>query len=78
MAEPPAWRYQKIIKPMFDLQPEQLILRGRVLTCVGDEVIEDGFVEIEGGKIVAVGRGRRPGRPRGPGGQHRRHDPARV
>ena len=55
MPEPPAWRYQKIIKPMFDLPAEHVILRGRVLTCVGDEVIEDGFVELEGGKIVAVG-----------------------
>jgi imidazolonepropionase-like amidohydrolase len=56
MPEPPAWRYQKIIKPMFDLPVEHRILAGRVLTCAGDEVIEDGFVEIEGGKIVAVGR----------------------
>ena len=55
MPEPPAWRYQKIIKPMFDLPAEHVMLRGRVLTCVGDEVIEDGFVEMEGGKIVAVG-----------------------
>ena len=55
MAEPPAWRYQKIIKPMFDQQPEHTLLRGRVLTCAGDEVIEDGFVELEGGKITAVG-----------------------
>ena len=28
MAEPPAWRYQKIIKPMFDQQPEHMLLRG--------------------------------------------------
>ena len=56
MPEPPAWRYQKIIKPMFDLPVEHRILTGRVLTCVGDEVIEDGFVEIEKGKIAAVGR----------------------
>lgn len=55
MAEPPAWQYQKLIKPMFDLQPEHMILRGYVLTCVGDEVFEDGFVEFEGGKITAVG-----------------------
>ena len=55
MPEPPAWRYQKMIKPMFDLPTEQPLLRGRVLTCVGDEVIEDGFVELEDGKIVAVG-----------------------
>lgn len=56
MAEPPAWRYQKILKPMFDPPKADLILTGRVLTCVGDEVIEDGFVEFRNGKIVAVGR----------------------
>ncbi len=28
MPEPPAWRYQKIIKPMFDAQPEHVVLRG--------------------------------------------------
>lgn len=56
MPEPPAWRYQKIIKPLFEYPSDHRILCGRVLTCVGDEVIEDGFVEIEGGKIAAVGR----------------------
>jgi imidazolonepropionase-like amidohydrolase len=55
MPEPAAWRYQKILKPMVDLPKEERILRGRVLTCVGDEVIEDGFVEMRDGKIVAVG-----------------------
>jgi len=55
MPEPPAWRYQKIIKPMFDLPQESTILRGRVLTSVGDERIEDGFVAIEAGTITAVG-----------------------
>ena len=55
MPEPPAWRYQKIIKPMFDLPQETTLLRGRVLTCVGDEAIEDGFVEIADGRIRAVG-----------------------
>jgi imidazolonepropionase-like amidohydrolase len=56
MPEQPAWRFQKLIKPLFDLPPQHLILAGRVLTCVGDEVIEDGFVEIEGDRIKAVGR----------------------
>lgn len=56
MPEPAAWRYQKIIRPLFDPPAEQGILLGRVLTCVGDEVIEEGFVEIQGGKIIAVGR----------------------
>lgn len=56
MPEPAAWRYQKIIKPMFDLPAPHRVLRGgRVLTCVGDEVIENGFVEIQDGKIKVVG-----------------------
>ena len=55
MPEPTAWRYQKITKPMFDLPREHVILRGRVLTAVGDEVIEDGYVEFDAGKILAVG-----------------------
>ncbi|RPJ01469.1 MAG: amidohydrolase family protein [Chloroflexi bacterium] len=56
MPEPPAWRYQKIIKPIFDIPaPHRVFKGGRVLTCVGDQVIENGFVEIESGKIKAVG-----------------------
>lgn len=57
MPEPPAWRYQKVLQPMFDLPAAHRILRGgRVLTCVGDEIIENGFVELKNGKIAAVGR----------------------
>jgi imidazolonepropionase-like amidohydrolase len=56
MPEPPAWKFQKIIKPMFDVPTGHTVLKGRVLTCVGTEVIENGFVEIEGNKIKAVGR----------------------
>lgn len=56
MPEPPAWRFQKIIKPMFDIPTSHVVLKGRVLTCVGSEVIENGFVEIDGNKIKAVGR----------------------
>jgi imidazolonepropionase-like amidohydrolase len=40
---------------MFEYEPGHLLLRGQVLTCVGDEVIEDGIVEIEGATIKAVG-----------------------
>ncbi len=54
MPEPAAWRYQKITKPMFDLPTPPLVLTGRVLTMAGD-VVEDGFVEINAGKITAVG-----------------------
>src|SRR5206468_4119761 len=38
-----------------DLPKEHRIYKGRVLTCVGDEVIENGFVETDAGKIMAVG-----------------------
>ena len=54
MPEPAAWRYQKITKPMFDLPQPHLVLTGRVLTMAGP-LIEEGFVEIRAGKIVAVG-----------------------
>lgn len=54
MPEPAAWRYQKITKPMFDLPLPHLVLTGRVLTMAGP-VIENGFVELKAGKIVAVG-----------------------
>jgi len=63
MPEPAAWRYQKLIKPMFDQPREQVILKGRVLTCRGDEVIERGFVEIDGATIKAVGRSADLGTP---------------
>ncbi len=55
MPEPAAWRYQKIIKPMVDIATEHKIFVGRVITSHGDEVIENGFVEIDAGKITAVG-----------------------
>ena len=52
MPEPAAWRYQKIIRPMFDLPVvRRVFVNARVLTMVGDQVIESGFVEIEYGKI---------------------------
>jgi imidazolonepropionase-like amidohydrolase len=56
MPEAPAWKFQKIIKPMFDLPRGHVILSGRVLTCRGDEAIEDGFVEFDRGTITAVGK----------------------
>ena len=56
MPEPAAWRYEKKLRPMFGTEQPDVILTGRVLTCDGDEVYEDGFVEIGEGKIVAVGR----------------------
>jgi imidazolonepropionase-like amidohydrolase len=56
MPEPPAWHYQKITQPMFENPVMNVALvNAHILTCVGDEVIENGFVQIEDGKIVAVG-----------------------
>lgn len=55
MPEPAAWKYQKIIKPMIDPPAFEGLLRGRVITCVGDEVLEDGFVEVRDGKLARVG-----------------------
>jgi imidazolonepropionase-like amidohydrolase len=56
MPEQAPWRFQKITKPMFDIPTGHVLLIGRVITSVGNEVIEDGFVEIEGKTIKAVGR----------------------
>ncbi len=56
MPEQAPWRFQKITKPMFDIPTGHVLLIGRVITCVGNEVIEDGFVEIEGKTIKAVGK----------------------
>ncbi len=56
MPEPAAWRYQKIIRPLFDMPVvRRVFVNARVLTMVGVQVIESGFVEIENGKIKAVG-----------------------
>ena len=54
MPELPEWRYQTIIKPIIDHPQMHVALHGRILTCVGDEIIEDGYVEIESGKIKTV------------------------
>jgi len=56
MPEAPAWRFQKITAPMIETTVEHTVLVGRVLTARDSEVIENGFVEIEGGKIKAVGQ----------------------
>lgn len=55
MPEAPAWKFEKIIKPMFDDAKPHTLLRGRVVSCVDDSVLEDGIVEFEGGTIKAVG-----------------------
>lgn len=56
MPEQPAWRFQKTLMSMFRIPAPHRIFKGRVLTCVGDEVIEAGFVEVLDGKISAIGK----------------------
>jgi imidazolonepropionase-like amidohydrolase len=55
MPEQPAWKFQKTLMPMFRPPAPHRLFIGRILTCVGDEVIESGFVEVENGKIKAIG-----------------------
>jgi imidazolonepropionase-like amidohydrolase len=55
MPEPAAWKYTKITKPMFDIPTGHFVLQGRVITAVENEVIENGFVEVDGERIVRVG-----------------------
>jgi imidazolonepropionase-like amidohydrolase len=56
MPEPAAWRYQKIIRPMFDLEEQpRVFINAHLITCNGDEVIDNGFLEVENGKIKALG-----------------------
>ncbi|MGV2434565.1 MAG UNVERIFIED_CONTAM: amidohydrolase family protein [Anaerolineae bacterium] len=56
MAEPPAWHYQKIIKPMVEhVTVNAVLTNARLLTCVGDEEIEQGYLWIANGKITAIG-----------------------
>ena len=46
MPELPEWKYQTIIKPIIEYPLVNVALHGRILTCVGDEIIEDGYVGI--------------------------------
>lgn len=55
MPEPASWKYEKKIRPMFEQVTPPTILVGRVVTCQGNEVIEDGFVELRDGAITRVG-----------------------
>ncbi len=54
MPELPEWKYQTIIKPIIEHPQMHIALHGRVITCNGDKVIEDGYVELEAGKIKTV------------------------
>ncbi|MXV96435.1 MAG: amidohydrolase family protein, partial [Gemmatimonadetes bacterium] len=48
MPEAPAWKFQPVLQDLAPREPASVTLRGRVITGVGDEVIEDGHVTLEG------------------------------
>ena len=58
MPEAPAWKFQPLLQEMTVRTPLSAILTGRVITGVGEQVIEDGYVEIEEGLIKGVGQNR--------------------
>lgn len=55
MPEAPAWKFRKLLQDLSPRRPVHAVLTGRVLTAVGDQVIEDGYVRIEDGAIKEVG-----------------------
>jgi imidazolonepropionase-like amidohydrolase len=55
MPEAPSWKFQKILQNLIQTEPMSAVLTGRVITGVDDQVIEDGYVEIENGSITGVG-----------------------
>ena len=56
MPEQAPWRFQKVLLPIFDIpSPHRVLINAHIITCVGDEIIEHGFVEVEKGKIKALG-----------------------
>jgi imidazolonepropionase-like amidohydrolase len=55
MPEAAPWKFRKIIKPLFDLQKENILFKCRVIETKSLKVIENGFIEIDNGKIIKVG-----------------------
>ena len=55
MPEAPAWKFRKIIRPLFDYKQKNLLIRGRILDSKSDHVIERGFIEINNGLISKIG-----------------------
>ena len=51
MPEAAPWKFRKIIKPLFDLQKDNILFKCRVIETKSLKVIENGFVEIDNGKI---------------------------
>ena len=55
MPEAAPWKFRKILRPLFDTNKENILFKLRIIEPKSLEVIENGFVEIEDGKIIKVG-----------------------
>ena len=56
MPEAPAWKFKKILRPLFETNKENILFKLRVINPKTLEVIENGFVEIEDGIITKIGK----------------------
>jgi imidazolonepropionase-like amidohydrolase len=56
MPEAPAWKFKKILQPLFETNKENILFKLRVINPKTLEVIENGFVETEDGIITKVGK----------------------
>jgi len=55
MPEAPAWRFRKILQPLFELDKENILFKLRIIEPKTMQIIENGFIEIDEGKITKVG-----------------------
>ena len=55
MPEAAAWQFKDVKRVPAKRSPDEIVARGRVFTGDSDSAIDDGFVRIEKGKIMAVG-----------------------
>ena len=51
MPEAAPWKFRKILRPLFETNKENILFKLRVIEPKTRKVIENGFVEIEDGKI---------------------------
>ena len=56
MPEAPAWKFKKILRPLFETNKENILFKLRVINPKTLEIIENGFIEIEDGVITKVGK----------------------
>ena len=56
MPEAPAWKFKKILRPLFETNKENILFKLRVINPTTLEVIENGFIEIEDGIITKIGK----------------------